>query len=117
MAIRKTLTNLNVLTSTNLIQSKSFALNGGNFDGGGNRATNFVNLVETNTPAYTNTAALAAAALPKAGGTMTGALTNDVAVYLPVGGTCYFGTTNYITDQGSNFGFKIGTNDLITFGI
>jgi len=64
MAIRKTLTNLNVLTSTNLIQSKSFALNGGNFDGGGNRATNFVNLVETNTAAYTNTAALAAAALP-----------------------------------------------------
>jgi len=62
--------------------------------------------------AYTNTAALAAAALPKAGGTMTGALTNDVAYWLPVNGTVYFGTTtNYIKDQsGTNFLFMAGTN-------
>ena len=61
---------------------------------------------------YTNTAVLAAAALPKAGGTMTGALTNDVAYWLPVNGTVYFGTiTNYIKDQGgTNFLFMSGTN-------
>jgi len=60
--------------------------------------------------AYTNTKALAAAALPKTGGTMTGPLTNEVAIYLPAGGTCYFGGTNYITDQGSNCLFHFGTN-------
>jgi len=62
--------------------------------------------------AYTNTAVLAAAALPKAGGTMTGALTNEVAYWLPVNGTVYFGTaTNYIVDQnGTNFLFMSGTN-------
>jgi len=40
-------------------------------------------------------------------------------VWVPVNGTVYFGTTtNYIIDQnGTNFGFKIGTNDLINFGI
>ena len=75
--------------------------------------------------AYTNTKALAAAALPKAGGTMTGpidmggqAMTNaDYVtttnyVWVPVNGTVYFGTTtNYIKDQGgTNFMFKAGTN-------
>ena len=62
--------------------------------------------------AYTNTKALAAAALPKSGGTMTGALTNDVAYWLPANGIVYFGTsTNYIKDQdGTNFLFMSGTN-------
>jgi len=91
--------------------------------------TNAVRLTDA---AYTNTAALAAAALPKAGGVMSGnigmggkAITNidyivtTNYVWVPVNGTVYFGTTtNYIIDQnGTNFGFKIGTNDLINFGI
>ena len=47
----------------------------GNLNGGGQLATNFPNLVTTNNSTYMQAVAQAAAALPKTGGTMTGAIT------------------------------------------
>ena len=88
-------------------------------------ATNALNTRADSLEAATNAInTVANAALPKAGGTMSGdldmggqAVTNAdyVAttnyVWLPVNGTVYFGTTtNYIQDQnGTNFLFKAGT--------
>jgi hypothetical protein len=51
-------------------------------------------------------------ALRLTGGIMSGTLTNEVALWLPVNGIVYFGTTtNYIQDLGgTNFLFRAGTN-------
>jgi len=68
--------------------------------------------ITNNIEGIQNVGLVATNALPKAGGTMTGALTNDVAYWLPANGTVYFGTsTNYVKDQdGTNFIFMSGTN-------
>ncbi len=70
----------------------------------GKAVTNAPNLIYTNTPAYTNTAALAAAALPKAGGTMTGDI--DFGAHSPTN----VATVGFTNGWTHNVGALNGTN-------
>jgi hypothetical protein len=97
------------------VNGHGFSISNGSFIGNGAGLTNLpvTNYNDAAILAATNAInAVANAALPKAGGTMTGALTNNVAIWLPANGIVYFGTaTNYIKDQaGTNFIFVVGTN-------
>jgi len=126
--------NLAYTASTNAEAARVIAT-GAYPNANGVAASNLAYTASTNAEAArvisTNAQAVANAALPKAGGTMTGDINmgglsvtnaNNVevtnAVYLPANGIVYFGTTtNYIQDQaGTNMLFKIGTN-TINFGI
>jgi hypothetical protein len=80
-----------------------------------NSATNNMNVIQTALVAASNAVSIVAnAAIPK---TSTNSL-GVVEIRMPTNGIVYFGTTtNYIQDQnGTNFLFKIGTNEII-FGI
>jgi hypothetical protein len=68
--------------------------------------------VSVNLDTVSNVAAIALSTT--GGGAVTGNIEIvDGALYLPRFGTVYFGTTNYIRDQGSNALFHFGTNEAI----